>query len=78
MTGIWQEGDEFFYTDANGNQSQIQTGAKPGDAKLQDTDGNGYIDAEDKTVIGSKMPDFTMSMGNRVEYKNFYLSFLLN
>ncbi len=37
-----------------------------------------YIDAKDKTIIGSKVPDFRMSMGNRFTYKDFYFSFLLN
>lgn len=78
MVGIWQQGDEFFYTDADGKQKEIQTGAKPGDAKLEDVDGNGFIDSEDKKIIGSKMPDFRMSLGNRISYKNFYFSFLLN
>jgi outer membrane receptor proteins, mostly Fe transport len=29
-------------------------------------------------VIGSKQPSFTMSMGNRFSYKDFYFSFLFN
>lgn len=78
VVGIWQQGDEFFSTDASGNKKEIQTGAKPGDAKLEDVDGNGYIDGKDLKVIGSKSPDFTMSMGNRFTYKNFSMSFLLN
>ncbi len=42
MVGIWQQGDEFYYTDANGSQSKIQTGAEPGSAKVEDVDGNVY------------------------------------
>lgn len=78
MTGIWQQGDTYFCTDADGNEREIQTGAAPGSAKLKDADENGYIDAEDRMIIGSKKPDFTMSMGNRLSYKDFYFSFLLN
>lgn len=78
VVGIWQQGDEYFYTDADGNEREIQTGAAPGSAKLEDTDGNGYIDSKDRKIIGSKMPNFTMSMGNRLSYKDFYFSFLLN
>ena len=29
-------------------------------------------------MIGNKRPSFTLSMGNRFSYKNFYFSFLLN
>ena len=78
VVGIWQKGDEYFCTDANGKEREIQTGAAPGSAKLEDVDGNGYIDANDRKIIGSKMPSFTMSMGNRFTYKDFYFSFLLN
>lgn len=78
MVGIWQKDDQYFYTDASGNEREIQTGATPGAAKLQDVDGNGFIDGNDRKIIGSKMPSFTSSLGNRVTYKNAYFSFLLN
>jgi TonB-linked SusC/RagA family outer membrane protein len=75
---LWQQGDEYFYTDANGVEREIQAGAEPGAAKVEDVDGNGYIDANDKKIIGSQRPSFTMSMGNRFTYKDFYFSFLVN
>ena len=78
MIGLWQEGDEFTYVDEEGNTKVHQTGAKPGDAKLLDADGNGYIDTNDRVIIGSKSPSFTMSMGNRFAFWDFYFSFLLN
>lgn len=78
VTGLWQQGDEYFYTDENGVQKNIQAGAAPGAAKVEDVDGNGYIDANDKKIIGSRRPDFTMSMGNKLTYKNLYLSCLVN
>lgn len=78
VIGLWQQGDEYFYTDDNGVQKNIQAGAAPGAAKVEDVDGNGYIDANDKKIIGSRRPDFTMSMGNKLTYKNLYLSCLVN
>jgi len=79
VVGIWQAGDEYLYTDENGVQREIQAGASPGDAKLEDVDGNGYIELnKDKKIIGSKKPDFTMSMGNTFTYDKFYFSFLTN
>lgn len=78
VDGIWQEGDQYTYITPEGNEEEIQKGAKPGWAKIKDIDGNGKIDSNDKTIIGSKNPSFLMSMGNTVTYKNFYLSFLLN
>ncbi|GAA4802946.1 TonB-dependent receptor [Olivibacter ginsenosidimutans] len=78
MVGIWQEGEDFNYTDADGNARAIQTGATPGSAKLEDVDGNGYIDANDKKIIGSQKPNFTASIGNSISYKDFYFSCLFN
>lgn len=78
VVGIWQEGDQFTYTDKDGNEKEIQKGAKPGSAKLEDKDNNGYIDSNDKKIIGSKMPSFRMSLGNTFTYKDFRFSFLLN
>ena len=78
MVGIWQEGDEFTFIDGEGKEVAHQTGATPGAAKLEDVDGNGIIDSNDRKVIGSKNPSFTMSMGNRLSYKNLYFSILFN
>ena len=44
VIGIWQEGDEFTFIDNEGNEVAHQNGARPGDAKLEDVDGNGIID----------------------------------
>lgn len=78
MVGIWKQGDEFTYVDADGIEQEIQVGATPGAAKLEDADGNGYIDEGDRKIIGSKRPSFTGSIGNKLSYKNFYLSALVN
>ena len=74
VAGIWQEGDNYLASDGK----EIQAGAKPGYAKIEDYDGDGKITSADKYVLGSKLPSFTMSMSNRFDYKNFYFPFLLN
>ena len=74
VVGTWQEDDNFL----NADGKEIQKGAKPGHAKLEDVDGDGTITAKDKQIIGSKSPNFTMSLGNTFAYKNFTFSFLLN
>ncbi|MDR2810319.1 MAG: TonB-dependent receptor, partial [Tannerellaceae bacterium] len=48
-----------------------------GDVKYADIDGNGTIDANDRTIIGNNEPKFTWGMSNRFLYKNFDLSFVL-
>ena len=88
VVGIWQYDDpcyvkkevdgkiiEGFY---NEKGEEIQKGAKPGSARLEDVNGDGKISAADKKVIGSKTPSFLLSMGNQFRYKNFSFSFLLN
>lgn len=71
VIGTWQ-------TDEAELAAKTQAGAVPGSAKLEDVDGDGKITAKDKKIIGSKLPSFLLSMGNQFDYKNFYLSFLLN
>ncbi|MFD2965819.1 SusC/RagA family TonB-linked outer membrane protein [Sphingobacterium bambusae] len=78
MVGIWQQDDAYFTTDANGTEREIQTGATPGSAKLEDIDGNGFINADDRKIIGSKMPSFTASIGNRIAFHDLYFSCLVN
>jgi TonB-dependent starch-binding outer membrane protein SusC len=51
--------------------SAKQTGAVPGDIKFVDINGDGVIDANDKTEIGNPTPDFTMGWNVNVGYKNF-------
>ena len=78
MVGLWQSGDEFTFIDEDGKEVAHQTGAAPGSAKLEDVDGTGIINADDRKVIGSTRPSFTLSMSNRLSWKDFYFSFLVN
>lgn len=78
MTGLWQSGDEFTFIDENGNEVAHQKGAVAGSAKLEDVDGNKIIDENDRKVIGNRRPSFTLSMANRLTWKNVYFSFLVN
>ncbi|MDR1624055.1 MAG: TonB-dependent receptor [Tannerellaceae bacterium] len=76
IIGTWQENE------AETAKAQ-QPGAVPGSAKLEDHSGpdgvpDGKITADDKKIIGSKLPSFLLSMGNQVSYKNFYASLMLN
>lgn len=53
-------------------------GAQPGDVKFANIDGSedGKITSDDRTILGYKKPNFTMSLGNTLRYKNFELYFL--
>lgn len=48
-----------------------------GDVKFADIDNSGSIDANDRTIIGSNMPDFEWGMMNQLTYKSFDLSILI-
>lgn len=68
-----------FWKDKNSDKDEeIQSGAKPGSARLEDVDGDGVINSKDKKVIGSKLPSFLLSMTNSFTYKNFSFSFFLD
>src|SRR5690606_3032655 len=63
--GVWQTTDDL-------SQSP-QPGTKAGYAKVVDYNKDGKIDARDKTIIGSRQPDFTWGLGNTWKYKNLSL-----
>jgi TonB-dependent starch-binding outer membrane protein SusC len=74
MDGIFQTQEEID------NSSVKQEGAKPGDIKFKDQNGDGVInfnDDSDKTMIGSPIPDFTIGFSFNVKYKGFDLSTML-
>jgi hypothetical protein len=64
------------------NQAQInahakQPGAAPGDVIFKDVDGNGLIDANDRTVIGDPFPDFNYGLSTNLSFKGFDVSMSL-
>ena len=50
----------------------------PGDLKFEDVNGDGIINENDRTNIGSPLPLFTFGWTNTFAYKNFDLSIFLN
>ncbi|WP_176146178.1 SusC/RagA family TonB-linked outer membrane protein [Parapedobacter luteus] len=67
--GIWQEGDDFA--------NSAQPDAKPGDVRIRDVNGDGTINADDRTIIGSTVPSYIAGLTNTFQYKNFTLSFFI-
>lgn len=49
--------------------------AKAGDRKYKDINGDGVINASDRTLLGNAQPKFTWGFNNSFSYKNFDLSF---
>ncbi len=67
------------YSTADINDSSVAkySGAEPGDPKVLDVDGDGDIDANDRTILGNYQPDFTWGLTNNLSYKGFEFSFML-
>lgn len=70
--GIWQLDEE----EAASEYNQV-----PGSVKVVDQNNDGQISSnegeDDRKVIGSEQPDWTMGMTNKFTYGNFDLSFLI-
>ena len=71
--GLFQNEQQIKeYVDKDGNM--IMPNAEPGDLIFVDRNGDGIIDARDKTKIGDPNPDFTFGMSFNLGYKGFDLS----
>jgi TonB-linked SusC/RagA family outer membrane protein len=55
----------------NGN---VRSAIKPGDIKYIDLNGDGVVDANDRTVLGRTEPVFTAGFSNNFSYKGFDLN----
>jgi TonB-linked SusC/RagA family outer membrane protein len=65
MVGVWQNGQDA---------SKQDPGAKPGDLKFADTNGDGKITPDDRVIQGQTAPKWTGGLTNTFHYKNFNLS----
>jgi TonB-linked SusC/RagA family outer membrane protein len=63
--GVWQLKDDTAHTP--------QGLVHPGYAKVRDLNGDGVINAKDRTIIDKMQPDFTWGFANTFKYKNITL-----
>lgn len=52
--------------------------AAPGHLRITDTNGNGYIDPDDRMIIGNPNPDFTFGFSTSLTWKHLTLSASFN
>lgn len=55
-------------------EDKLAPNARPGDFRFKDVNGDGVIDTNDRTILGSYHPDFIYGITNRFNYRNFDLS----
>lgn len=73
VAGIFQtEEDVLSYANADGEP--IQPDAKPGDFKYEDINGDGVINDNDRTFLGSAIPTYNYGVTLTGAYKGFDLS----
>lgn len=70
--------DGLFDSQAEVEEHAEQPGAAPGDVRFEDLDGNGVINSQDRTVIGSPHPNFTYGFNADFYYEGFNLSFFVD
>ncbi len=69
---VKSDGTIGYYTEFNGAIP------KAGDVKFFDSNGDGRIDEDDRTIIGDPNPDFTYGFSTKVSYKRLALSASFN
>jgi TonB-linked SusC/RagA family outer membrane protein len=69
--GIYQNQAEIDAQLFNGANGRV-----PGDVRFKDINGDGQINADDRTFIGNPVPKITYGLAFNASYKNFDVSFL--
>jgi len=72
--------DGLYQTDAEAASAlpdAFSSGAQAGDIRFVDVNGDGQVNAEDRTFLGSPIPSFYYGMNLTAEYKGFDFSAIL-
>jgi TonB-linked SusC/RagA family outer membrane protein len=76
VDGVFQNQAEIdgLNPDATNGVYYQASNTSPGDFKFKDLNGDGIVDSEDQTAIGSGIPDFTYGLNANINYKDFDFS----
>ena len=79
VDGIFQSQAEIdSYNGKDGDPTTLyQSNAKPGDIRFKDVNGDGTITGDDRTILGSFIPDFSYGVSFSANYKNFDVNIFL-
>ncbi|TDN95458.1 TonB-linked SusC/RagA family outer membrane protein [Salegentibacter sp. 24] len=72
------QADGLFRSQEEVDEYGLQPEAQPGDIKFTDINGDGVIDDDDRTFIGSPHPDMVLGLNLNLNYKNFDLGMFFN
>ncbi|MDQ3846633.1 MAG: TonB-dependent receptor, partial [Bacteroidota bacterium] len=68
LLGVWQEGESTKGWD---------WGARPGDLKFANINGDTVVNASDRTILGTPLPKWIGGLTNTFHYKNFHLNIFI-
>lgn len=68
--GIWNTAQEIA-------DNPSWAGSQVGDVRIQDTNGDGKINVDDRAIVGQNQPKYYYGITNRFAYKGFDLSILI-
>ncbi|MEX0660585.1 MAG: TonB-dependent receptor [Balneolaceae bacterium] len=71
--GLYQNQEEID-SDPNLTNDSNRSNIQPGDVRFLDLNGDGEIDGDDRTILGSPHPDVTYGLNMSSGYKNFNLN----
>jgi TonB-linked SusC/RagA family outer membrane protein len=71
--GVWQFADTALMNQFNAKGSTF----KVGQPRVADLNGDGKIDVNDRTIVGTSYPKWTASLSNRINYGGFDFSALV-
>ena len=73
--GIFQSWEDVYDHQKDGKL--IQPGARPGDLKFTDVNGDGKIDTNDRVYCGNPTPKYTFALSGGFTWKNFNFDMML-
>jgi TonB-linked SusC/RagA family outer membrane protein len=68
LDGVWQVGED---------PSGVDPTAKPGHLKFRDINGDKIINANDRSVLGQRLPKWTGGLTNTFHYNDFHLNIFI-
>jgi TonB-linked SusC/RagA family outer membrane protein len=71
VVGLWQSQEDINRANSTAAGGTYQIGAGAGRFRYADTNGDGVVNENDRTFIGSPVPKFTGGVNLRLDYKGF-------